>query len=182
MCYNWSINLVASSTLTSTFSWHCWEISCFCRGSRERPAEKFASSFCMFTKDVFTLLTFSSFTMFIFLRLVVNGFALFLTLKVLGWLYGIHSWTSALLVFSWPLSGLRHPPIASQVPGDTICTHKIQAIFFSPLCSLQDLSSLTRDWTWATAVKTLNPDYGTTRECPKKFLSHMRFLYKKWRL
>ena len=173
---------MASSTLTSTFSWHCWEISCFCRGSRERPAEKFASSFCMFTKDVFTLLTFSSFTMFIFLRLVVNGFALFLTLKVLGWLYGIHSWTSALLVFSWPLSGLRHPPIASQVPGDTICTHKIQAIFFSPLCSLQDLSSLTRDWTWATAVKTLNPDYGTTRECPKKFLSHMRFLYKKWRL
>ena len=33
-------------------------------------------------------------------------------------------------------------------------------------CSLRDLSSLTRDWTQAVAVKTLNPNHWTTRELP----------------
>ena len=40
--------------------------------------------------------------------------------------------------------------------------------FFSPpaLYSLQDLSSPTRDWTRATAVKERNPNHCTTRELP----------------
>ena len=33
-------------------------------------------------------------------------------------------------------------------------------------CSLRDLSSLTRDWTQAVAVKTLSPNHWTTRELP----------------
>ena len=32
--------------------------------------------------------------------------------------------------------------------------------------SLQDLSSPTRDWTWALAVKTLSPNHGAAREFP----------------
>ena len=98
MYYKWASNLVASSTWTGTFSWHCWDISCFCRGSSEQPFEKFASSFCISTESLFALLTFSSFTMFIFLRLVVTGFALFLTLK----LFWLAMW-STFLDFS-PLS------------------------------------------------------------------------------
>ena len=100
---SWAINLVASSALTGSFLWHCWGISCFCRRSRERPFEKCANSFCTSLKAFFTLLTFSSLKMFIFLGLAVTGFAVFLTLKFLGWIYGIHFWTSALLVCFWPL-------------------------------------------------------------------------------
>ena len=82
--------------------------SCFCRGSRERPFEKFASFFCISTKALFTLLTFSSFTMFIFLRFVVTGFTLFLTLK----LFWLAMWNT-FLDFS-PLSlflAIVRPPI-----------------------------------------------------------------------
>ena len=50
------------------------------------------------------LLDFSSLTIFIFFKLVVTGFAVFFTLKFFGWLYGIHSWTSVLLVCPWPWS------------------------------------------------------------------------------
>ena len=32
------------------------------------------------------------------------------------------------------------------------------------LCGLWDLSSLTRDWTWGTALKAQNPDHWTTSE------------------
>ena len=35
---------------------------------------------------------------------------------------------------------------------------------FTTCCGLQDLSSPNRDWTWATAVKALNPTCWTTRE------------------
>ena len=35
---------------------------------------------------------------------------------------------------------------------------------------LQDLSSLTRDWTWVTSVKALNPHHWTTRELCVKLL------------
>ena len=34
-------------------------------------------------------------------------------------------------------------------------------------CGLQDLSSLTGDWTQATAVKAGNPNYLATRELPR---------------
>ena len=34
------------------------------------------------------------------------------------------------------------------------------------LCSLQDLSSLTRDQTWAPAVKELSSNYWTAKEFP----------------
>ena len=40
-------------------------------------------------------------------------------------------------------------------------------LFMAMLCGLQDLSSLTRDWTWALAVKTISPNHWTTREFPK---------------
>ena len=83
--YNWTTNLIVSSTLAGLLSWHCWAISYFCRGSSEKPFKKCASSFCISPKGLFTLLAFSSFTVFILLRLVVAGFALFLTLK-LFWL------------------------------------------------------------------------------------------------
>ena len=44
---------------------------------------------------------------------------------------------------------------------------------FTALRSLQDLSSLTRDWTWAGAVKALGRWQWTTREFPKTtFLTH----------
>ena len=39
-------------------------------------------------------------------------------------------------------------------------------IYVATLNSLQDLSSLTRDWTWATAVKAQNPNLQATRELP----------------
>ena len=41
--------------------------------------------------------------------------------------------------------------------------------FFFGLClwvTFEDLSSPTRNWIWATAVKALNPKYETTRELP----------------
>ena len=37
-------------------------------------------------------------------------------------------------------------------------------LFLTRLQSLQDLSSLTRDWTQTTAVKALSPNHWTTRE------------------
>ena len=40
-------------------------------------------------------------------------------------------------------------------------------IFLGGLCGLQDLNSLTRDWTWAVAVKALSPNHWTTRELPQ---------------
>ena len=37
-------------------------------------------------------------------------------------------------------------------------------LFLAMLCGLQNLSSLTRDWTMV--VKVLSPNYGTARELP----------------
>ena len=46
----------------------------------------------------------------------------------------------------------------------------LRVVFFffllAILCSLQDLSSLTRDRTWAMAVKAPSPNHWTTREFP----------------
>ena len=39
-------------------------------------------------------------------------------------------------------------------PSDGLCHPKSFFFFFDPPCSLQDLSSLTRDWTQSTAVKS----------------------------
>ena len=41
--------------------------------------------------------------------------------------------------------------------------------FFATPLSLQDLSSLTRDWTRATAVEVRSPNHWTTREAPLCF-------------
>ena len=43
----------------------------------------------------------------------------------------------------------------------------VYIIFLGGLCGLQDLSSLTRDWTWAMAMKALSPNHCTTRELPQ---------------
>ena len=37
---------------------------------------------------------------------------------------------------------------------------------FATLCGLQDISSLARDWTWATTVKASSPHHWTAREFP----------------
>ena len=42
--------------------------------------------------------------------------------------------------------------------------------FVATLCGLRDLSSLTRDWTWATAVKVPSPNHWTAREFPRNFI------------
>ena len=41
--------------------------------------------------------------------------------------------------------------------------------FLATPCGLWDLSSLTRDGTWATAVKAPNPNHWTAREIPGNF-------------
>ena len=47
-----------------------------------------------------------------------------------------------------------------------------QIFLFCPRpCSLQDLSSLTRDQTWTTAVKALSPNHCTAREFPIQILN-----------
>ena len=40
--------------------------------------------------------------------------------------------------------------------------------FLVLLCSFQDLSSLTRDWTQAPAAKALSPDHWATGEVPTR--------------
>ena len=40
--------------------------------------------------------------------------------------------------------------------------------FCAALCTLQDLSSLTRDHIQSSAVEARNPNHGTTRECLKQ--------------
>ena len=50
-------------------------------------------------------------------------------------------------------------------------------IFFCPCpCSLRDLSSLTRDQTWTTAGKALNPNHCTAREFPIQILNLPRII------
>ena len=43
--------------------------------------------------------------------------------------------------------------------------------FLASLCGLRDLSSLTRDGTWALAVKALSPNHWTAREFPMLIVS-----------
>ena len=45
----------------------------------------------------------------------------------------------------------------------------IFSLFWAILHGLWDLSSLTRDWTWATAVKVSNPNHWSAREFPCLF-------------
>ena len=82
-------------------------------------------------------------------------------------------YTVPLIVTTWEREG-------QQGSGFSVPAFQHPPWFYLLFCPW--VTTLTRDWTWAPAVKTLNPDYGTTREFPKKFLSHMRFLYKKRRL
>ena len=43
------------------------------------------------------------------------------------------------------------------------------SFFFLAACGRWDLSSLTRNWTWATAVKALSPNHWTARKFPGIF-------------
>ena len=60
------------------------------------------------------------------------------------------------------------PRICEYVPlhGKRDVIHLKAFFFLATLCSLQDLSSLTRDRTWAMAVKAPSPNHWTTREFP----------------
>ena len=44
--------------------------------------------------------------------------------------------------------------------------HAISCFILAVLCGLRDLSSSTRDWTWAPAVKAPSPNHWTAREFP----------------
>ena len=39
-------------------------------------------------------------------------------------------------------------------------------LFLATLCGLRDLSSLTRDWNWPSAVKAWSPNHWTSRDSP----------------
>ena len=69
-----------------------------------------------------------------------------------------------------------------------ICTHthihallKLCTLFYLfiwlHLVAYGDLSSRTRDWTWATAVKALSPNHWTAREFPQTvYLKYVQFI------
>ena len=40
-------------------------------------------------------------------------------------------------------------------------------LFLAVTCGLRDLTSLTRDWTWALVVKAPRPNHRTARKFPK---------------
>ena len=46
--------------------------------------------------------------------------------------------------------------------------HHQERMFFGGLHGLRDLTSPTRDWNWALAVRVLNPNHWTTRKFPGK--------------
>ena len=52
---------------------------------------------------------------------------------------------------------------------------KLVFFFLAMPHGLQHLSSLTRDWTWATAVKAPSPNHWTAREFPKLVLYLISF-------
>ena len=45
-------------------------------------------------------------------------------------------------------------------------------LFLATWHGLWDLSSLTRDWTWATAVKAPSPNHWTARELPQLYVNY----------
>ena len=84
------------------------------------------------------------------------------------------SWPQILLLLL--LQGLLS--IHSQAPRQSCpqhlspISHLTRSLFFlAALHSLQDLSSLTRDWTQTTAVKVPSPNHWTARELPHLILS-----------
>ena len=76
-----------------------------------------AASFCISTKALFTLLTFSSFTVFLSLRSVVASFASSLAWKF----FWLTMWSTSLDSCSLSLSSASESREAAQVPGDAIC-------------------------------------------------------------
>jgi hypothetical protein len=81
----------------------------------------------MFTRPLFTLLTFSAFTVFVFLRFVVTGFALFLALKFFWLAMWNTFWTSALLVV---LGHCLSPDLQPHVPQLFLSRRKGRAIVY----------------------------------------------------
>ena len=55
---------------------------------------------------------------------------------------------------------------AFEIGSESAC---VFFFFWIVLCGMQDLSSLTRDWTWTLAVKAWSPNYWITREIPVSF-------------
>ena len=50
--------------------------------------------------------------------------------------------------------------------------------FLATPCGFQDFSSLTRDWTWITAVKALSPNYWTVMQLLQHyFFTHIIVIY-----
>ena len=56
----------------------------------------------------------------------------------------------------------------SELIRDIKSKFKNNFFFFASLWVLQDLSSLTRDWTQAVALKAPSPNHSITRELPKQ--------------
>ena len=58
----------------------------------------------------------------------------------------------------------------------------IELFFFSLLHSLQDCSSLTRDWTQALAVNVPSPNHWTTREFQKENILYYSIFLLSWNI
>ena len=52
------------------------------------------------------------------------------------------------------------------------------SLVFAMLCGLQNLNSLTRDWTWAPSVKALSPNHWTTSEFPENIFNLLSNIIK----
>ena len=89
-----------------------------------------------------------------------------------GWndfLIGVsHIWPNYIWAFLIPLSELWR--ICNLLFSSCLwsCCHGVFVCLsvFATLCGLQDLSSLTRDWTWAATVKAPSPHRWTAWEFP----------------
>ena len=123
---------------------------------------------------------------------LADGFLI--TREVLGWSFWIrekHRHLSLPFACWFSLSLSETEPTVSSIPLLTLKGHdsywmfritvsgslyselirdiksKLKFFFFAMLWVLQDLSSLTRDWTQAVALKAPNPNHWTTRELPR---------------